>query len=403
MRIGLVAVLLALSALAGCSDKGGSGGDEQIVPREITEDDVDRLEELVTADPRAFSFPGQTELEPFLLLINETVPAGTGVGASEMPNDDGVTDTGGAIIPFDLSEHVPVGQPVEVRIKLKWYGNPGSSADLDIYVNVPGTHDAYAADSRYDESINWNIINKVRVVDTVHVEGQPFEVGLQVTNGKDIHPDGIPYTLRIELVFPTNVVAPGIVYGITVPPGASGLIFDSEPVTGDEHIASEVVVVDPDNLLAVHFTHNDIVTETLFRPVTKPGEYMLYVPNVHGGFLRVSTDVPNPTFQARVLESAWTESILASGPVASPAVPGLSVGGTFDTAGAFPLDLVPFVRPVSGSGSLSAQASLNISSSDGWVATAETTATINDADGGRIGTSGAVATDRSHLAVGTYD
>ncbi len=399
MRALWLVSLLLVAALAGCSDKGGKEI-EDIVPEEITERDVERLEDLVSSDPRAYLFPGQAALAPVLLYFNDTLDPGTGVASTEYPNDDGYTDFGGAVIPYDLSQNVPVGQPVEIRVKLKWYGDPGSSADLDILFNVPGTNDAYTP-SRFDESMNWNIITKFRVANAVRIEGEPFEVGIQATNGKNIHPDGMRYSLQVELRFAESVLAPGVAYGIEVPEGASGLLFQSEPLIGDESIKSEVVLVDPDGFLARHFVHDDIVTETLFVPVEKTGEYVVYSPRMQGGFLRIETDVPNPDYQARILPTAWTETPVASDVALSPAVPGLSMSGAFDTGGAFPLELSAYLRPVGDPGGFTFQASLNISSSTGWVSTAETTGGIQSSQG-RLGTMMTEAHDFSRLAVGAY-
>jgi predicted small secreted protein len=401
MAVAMV-LLVASAALAGCSGGNKKKSTGEDLPDEISRSDVDRLERLVTDPfPRQFSFPGQVVLPPVRTYFNGTVTPGQGAGL-EVPDDDGVMDAGGTVLVHDLSDQVPNGQPVELRLKLKWWGNPGSSADLDLYVNVPGTRDSYSP-NRYDESLNWNIITKFRVVNAVRVDGQPFEVGVQVSNGKNIHPDGIKYSIAVDLHYAAGVFAPGVPYAIQVPEGATSLIFESEPLVGDEHITSEYLVIDPSDGLVRHILHNDIAMETMQVPIRNAGEYVLFAHSMHGGFLRVEADVPIPSNTARILPMTVTETVIAADVLAEPGTQGTGgKAGTFDVSGTFPLDVFGFIRPsgttpVGSSGNVA----LNISSPAGPVHGVEATA-YSDGATGRVGMRQATFVERDNLAVGTY-
>lgn len=391
-----LAVTMVAVALSGCAD-GGAQEDtlEETAPEEIGQQRVDQVEADVGARfPRGFSFPGQEALEMVRIFINETLGPGTGTTSPEVPDDTGPIEGNPSYIVHDVSEHVPVGQPVEMSIKLKWWGNPGAAGDLDIYINVPGTHDAYDGDS-FDESNNWNIVTKFRVVNTVHVEGAPFEVGVQTSNGRIIHPDGMDYSLRVDFAFAEDVLAPGIAYGVTVPQNASRLVFESEPVLGDEHVTGEFMVLDPQDRLLSHFLYDDIGQDTRIVNARMPGEYVMYAPHLRGGFLKVSTDVPNPDFEARILAMEEREEALAEG-VLAPA----GSSGSFEADG-FPLEMHAWIRETAAAGA-AGQAILNLTSPDGWVTTTQVTGNVEGDTVGRIGDRYASHYDNSNLASGTW-
>ncbi|HJQ93269.1 MAG TPA: hypothetical protein VJ874_03165 [Candidatus Thermoplasmatota archaeon] len=411
----LVCAVVAFMALSGCSKKGDDVV-EVVRPEEITERDIARLENLASQYPTRYAFPGQAALPPVLgLFFNGTLSQGTGSAGIEVPNDDGPLDYGGAIIPFDLADKVPVGQAAEVRIGLKWWGDPGTSADLDIWVDMPGVNDALNPE-RYDESMNFNIINKARVANAIHLEGQPFQVGIQVNNGRIVHPDGVDYSLRVDLFFAEGVLGPGAAYAIQVPENATGLVLKTERVTGDEHVDVSFLLIGPGDQLVRHLVHNDIGVDTLFLPVREPGEHIVYAHAMHGGFVSLESEVPNPASQARRLEVAATETVLHEGGAPAPgtyAESGLGgntwgAEGTFDVGPGFPLDVTPFLRGTAGS----VEAAINVSSPSGWVGTAFACNSVADDappycfgyedDGGRVGSNADVRQDRSKLAVGSY-
>jgi hypothetical protein len=427
-----VAVALAV-ALSGCSGGGKKKQDDTFVlPEEITQQDITRLENLASIYPTAFHFPDQNPLPPVLdIFFNGTLAPGTASDSAEFPNGDGPVDYNAAIIPFDLAEHVPVGQPVEVRVVLKWSGDPGASADLDIWSDMPGVPATEEA-KRFDESMNWNIVYKQRVMNAVHLDGAPFQVGLKVTNGHIVHPDGVDYSLRVDLHFVANVLAPGAAYAITVPENSTILVVDTERVIGDEHVDLEMLLIGPKDQLVRHLLHNDIGQETLSLTVPGGGEYIVYAQSMHGGFLRLEAQVPHPDFMARPIETAWQDIVLHAGPEpapgtyaeqgsGSPAATGSNSFGaeeSFDVGPGFPLDIVPFMQASAGP----VDVAINITSPRGWYATgyscsnlpvpqalnnqpvrsAPYCSTFGD-ERGRIGTPLLQRYDRSMIDVGTYN
>jgi hypothetical protein len=407
-----IAIACAL-ALSGCGSKAKP--EQQIVlPDDITEQDIERLSTLASKFPTAFSFPGQTLLEPLVHWINGTVAAGTGSTGVELPNDDGPIDYGSDIIVFDVADKVPVGQPVEVRINLKYWGDPGRAADMDIWVDMPGSSGAVNP-LQFDESNNWNIVNKARVVNSLHLEGQPFAVGLQVSNGRILDPSGsVPYAMQVEFNFVKDVLAPGAPYAIQVPENSTGIVFKTERVTGDEHVEVSFLLIDPNDRLVRYLQHNDIGVDTLFLPVKRPGEYIVYSHAMHGGFVRLESEVPNEGFMARLLPMTATESVLhsdvpAPGTYAESGLGGNSWGaeGTINID-VFPLDVMPFIRSTAGS----FNAAINVTSPSGWVASgfACTSAAAQappycaglEDERGRVGSTTHVRSDRSHLEIGSY-
>ncbi len=398
----LVLALLLTVGLAGCSSKK-KDKPEEVIPEGIRREDLERAELLVSDFPLRYSFPGQAAIEARRIYFNGTFAAGDGATGVEQPTDEGPLDYGAKVVTYDLAAEVPVGQPAEIRMEMKWVGDPGRAGDLDIYVNVPGTNDAYSP-GRVDESWNFNIGTKVRVVDAVHVDGQPYEVGIQLNNGRIVHPDGMSYSLQVDLVYGKDVLAPGVPYAITVPENATQLIFESEPLAGDEHLQSEFIVIGPNDQLIRHVVHNDIATETYGIVVPGPGEYVVYAHNMHGGFLRLESDVPNPTSMARPLATTTTAIPIHSGAPKPGTFAEMGNGagntwggqGTFDVAGTFPLDLA-----LSITGTASSSGALNVTSPTGWFGTAYTTATYTSGSD-RVGPQGAANYDRGSLALGTY-
>jgi hypothetical protein len=378
-------VLAGGIGLAGCSE--GAPPPADAIPVELTQERVEELEALATSLPRAVAFPDQAALAPVKVVVDGLLEQGAGITSVELTGDDSVLEVNPEYITFDLTEYVPEGQPVEVNMALKWYGNPGAGVDMDIYANVPGTHDAYDPEA-WNWDFNWNIVNKARTVDTVHIAGEPLEVGMQVTNGKALHPEGVRWQFRFELYFPANVLPPGIPFAIHVPPEGRGLIFESEPVTGEEHVTSSFIVVGPDDQFVRAVRHNDIGTETLFIPVRGAGEYVVYSQAQHGGFLRVETDVPSGQNVARALARTVTEAVLVSQLGMAPGAAGtpvdMAMRGDIDTSTVpSPLDLAMFARPAAGAaltGSVVAEAA----SAAGIVD--QLSVTVNaEGDFGRIG------------------
>lgn len=396
----VVAVATFVSiTLAGCSNEGPAEVEDDI-PVAISRQQVEEIEaRILEAHPRAFQFPDQSLLAPVVQVINDTIGPGEGLGLEPI-NDDSVADVLGTVKSYDISELAPTNQPVELRVRLKWWGDPGASADLDIFADVPGLHTSYSTGFD-EESWNWNIVTKTLVINTARLEGQPFEIGVQAQNGKVLHPDGVPFSLTVQAFFIQGVLSPQVPYALTLPPGATLFILESEPVTGDEHVTSELVIIDPNDRLHRVVSHNDIGTETLSIPASRPGEYIFYVASQHGGFLRVETDIPNPDYQARILPKTITETVVAGPAVLAPAPPE-SVGesGPVDLGGGHPLDLYGFIRaaaPVS----VNVDLAFAITGSQDPVHSLVATPLI-EGDVGRIGPRIVEVRDRTQMTDGEY-
>lgn len=418
MRALLASLVVVCMAVAGCSGGGGSKNPPQVIlPDEITEQDIERLGNLAAKFPTAFTFPGQAVLEPLFHWINGSLEPGTGSTGTELPTDDGPIDYGGDIIVFDVADKVPVGQPVEVRIHLKWFGDPGRAADVDIWVDMPGERGAVDS-GRFDESNNWNIGGKVRVVNSIHLDGQPFAVGMQVNNGRILDPTGsVEYQMLVEFHFVKDVLPPGAPYALRVPANSTILVVDTERVFGDEHVDVDFVIVGPNDEVIRSMHHNDIGQETLAISIPGGGEYVVYSPKMHGGFLRFESQVPNEAFEARPLERVLQEVVLHAGPDPAPgtyAEQSQASSNTFGAEGTFevtvpPLDIIPFVRT-----DAPADIALNVTAPDGWhttlfacgrqsvvVSTAPFCGYYGD-ERGRVGGNAITRYDRTTLDKGTY-
>lgn len=398
---GVLWTVLALVAvtLSGCADDAPVEEEEE-VPTQLTQEDVDRLEELVAEQhPRIFAFPGQEVLEPVFDWANGTVGSEGNTGIEPI-DDDGPADMGGPIQVHDISDLVPAGQPVELRLELKWAGDPGASVDLDLYINVPGLTTTHS-EGHYDESWNWNRVTKNQVVNTVRIDGQPFEIGVQANNGKTVVPEGVSYSIEVQAFFPENPVLPPLVpHGLTLPEGGTGFILESEPITGDEHIETDLIIVGPDDILHRSIHHNDIGTETLRIAASTPGEYVFYIAEQHGGFIRVETDVPNPDFEARPLTKVVEETALYDGAVAAPGSPGTyGEEGALDLPGT-PLDLYSFIR-VSQGASISGDVQMDVLSQDGVVHSMVVTGSALT-DEGRLGDPPQESRDRTMIVDGAF-
>jgi hypothetical protein len=399
-RGALVAVAAFVAvALAGCSGDGPEAVEDDI-PLAISRQQVEELEARILEEhPRSYAFPEQQVLAPALRIINDTIDIGEAIGLEPI-NDDSVADAAGTVKSYDISDLAPANQPVELRIRLKWWGDPGASADLDIFTDVPGLRTSHSTGFD-EESWNWNIVTKTMVVNTARLDGEPFEVGVQAQNGKVAHPDGVPFSLTVEAFFAQGVLSPQVPYALTLPAGATLFILESEPVTGDEHVTTELVIIDPNDRLHRVVAHNDIGTETLSIPASRPGEYIFYVASQHGGFLRVEADIPNPDFQARIVAKTVTETVVAGPAIVAPAPPD-EVGqtGGLTLEGPHPLDIYAFIRSALPA-SLSIDVAFAISGSQDPVH-ALVAGPLVAGDFGRIGLRIEEERDRTQMTDGEY-
>jgi hypothetical protein len=386
-----IALALGIAlALAGCVGLGGDDADtasedQGVEGVDVGEQTEENIQERTQDEPTNYTVPSQDPLATTTEIYEETVGPEANA-AVECKNDRCGNNVNTYRQVQDVSQHVPTGQATEIDIKLHYQGGPASSADLDIYVNVPGYETEYAPDN--NDEFNWKLSVQTLTVNTVGVSGQPAEIGVQVTNGKVVEP--MDYTLNVTFRYADNVVTPYHPYAIQVPENATGLIFESEKTGGGEHIKSEFLVIGPDDNLVRHVSYNDLViaSESVIVPVSQPGEYVFYAPKMRGGFLSVTADAPPQERPMETLERELQRTVDLSGPAPgsiewSP-TEGCSVsfvgscetgattpmsGGqetTFTIEDSFPLEVDSFVGPADGE-RVTASSQVKISSEEGLV------------------------------------
>lgn len=390
----LLALLLFAAPLAGCLKKGEIetiGTEQQKVDEILGKAGRDSLVEAASLIPKNYTFPGQELLPPALFEHVGRITTSAN-GALEAERDESGIEQNTFVELQDISALVPPGQPVELVIDLVWDASEANSADLDIVVDVPGTRTTYSPTS---ETFNWNLAVKTMVVNTVGVAGSPASVGVQAGGGAVSQ--GFDYTLSVRATYVKDVLTPYHPWAIEVPPGASGLIIESEKAGGDEHMSAQFVLLDPeDNLVQfVDFNDIDIPTESIFIQTAKAGTYVFYAYHMHGGFFRVKADVPLDANAARPLALVETRTVDSASP--APGVAGKDVfngsalGGAvptsdvnptivdFQTTGAFPLRVSGFVTgPVITQGKIVLKSPLGVVHSFTKIARAES-------DGGSVG------------------
>lgn len=363
------------------SADAGSGGVEGVDVSERTEQNIEKR----TQEPTNYTVPAQQNLETKTVIFEDSIGPQSNT-AVECRNDRCGNDVNTYRKVQDVSQHVPVGQATEIDIKLHYQGGPGSSADLDVYVNVPGFETEYAPDN--NDEFNWKLSVQTLTVNTVGVSGEPAEVGVEVTNGKLV--SSMDYTLNVTFRYADNVVTPYHPYAIEVPEGATGLVLESAKAGGGEHIHSKFLLIGPDDNLVRQVTYNDlaIASESVLIPVDQAGEYIFYAPEMRGGFLTVSADAPPEERTMEILEREVVRTVDLSGPAPGsiehsptegcnmPFVGSCETGATTPMAGgqettftiedSFPLEISAFVGSEDGPRA-TAGSQVKISSSDGLV------------------------------------
>lgn len=376
----LLTMLLSLAflggPLAGCLGGSDSAAVEPNAEQEkadeiLGEAGKDRLVDVASIIPKNWSMPDQKLLPPVELSFLGKVDT-SAVGSYEAERDEGGIDYNTRVHTYDISPQLPPGQPAEVVIDLFWDASEANSADLDIFIDLPGTKTSY---SPVSETMNWNHVLKTVVVNTIGVSGQPALVGVQIASG--MVSQGFDYTLDVRVQYVQDVLTPYHAWALDVPSGAGGIILESVKAGGDEHIRSEFVLIDPeDNLVKnVMFDDINIPTQSVLIPVTKAGTYVFYAFYMHGGFLSAKADVPLDNVQARPLKLVEEEVVITSElapglagkdylyPTAS--VPSEDVNAIeFDVpfTDKFPLRVTGFIR-----GQLVADAKLTLESPKGLV------------------------------------
>ncbi len=385
----ILALALSLTLLtAGCL--GILGGDEDV---DATNTNDTQGIDISTGTQEDIQKRTATKLSNYTLSAQDALPSETvyfngSVSAQantayESKNDRSGNDVNTYLQTYDVSQQIPEGQPTEMVVKLVYFGSAGSSADLDIYVNVPGTETEYASDN--SDEWNWKAAILTKTVNTVGVQGEDHLVGVQVTNGKVVQP--MDYTLKVTFRYADDVLTPYHPYAFEVPENATSIILESVKTGGDEHIKSDFFILGPDDELVKYTRYNDlaIASESVLIPVNQPGTYVFYAPTMTGGFLSLEADAPPEDRNLTILPRKLTEVTDLSGPAAGTpeydATEGCSMafvgscetgtstpkqGGqsaTFTVADAFPLEIWGWVE---GSGA-TAGTDLTISSSKGPV------------------------------------
>lgn len=309
----LLSIAFLAGPLAGCL--GGDDApveapsEDQLKADEILgEQGRDKLVDVASVIPKNWSMDGQRLLPPTELNFVGKVDT-SAVGSYEAERDEGGLDYNTVLHTYDISPQLPAGQPAEIVIDLFWDASEFNSADLDIFVDVPGTKTSY---SQVSETMNWNHVLKTMVVNTVGVQGQSAVVGVQIASG--IVSQGFEYKLDIRFQYVEDVLTPYHAWGLEVPSGAGGIILESVKAGGDEHIRSEFVLLDPDQNLVKYVMFDDIniPTQSVLIPVSKPGRYVFYAYYMEGGFLSAKADVPLDNTVATPLGVKEEEIVLTS-------------------------------------------------------------------------------------------
>ena len=390
----VLAALLVSTALAGCLKKDPV---QTMSAEQEKADDIlgqagrQSLVDAAAIVPKNYSFAGQELLPPVVFEYVGQITQSAN-GALEAEKDEGGIERGTYVELQDISHLVPVGQPVELVIDLVWDASEANSADLDIAVDVPGAATMYSPTS---ETFNWNLAVKTLVVNTVGVEGKPAKVGIQAAGGAVTQ--GFEYELTIRATYVEDVLTPYHAWAFDVPPSAGGVILESEKAGGEEHVASQFVIIGPDDELVqfVDFNDIDIPTESVFIPLSKPGTYVFYAYTMQGGFLRIKADVSLDETAARTL--ALVETKVADSTAPAPGVAGKdhfngsALGGAapvpdvnptvvdIDTGATFPLRVTGYIT-----GPVMSQAKITLKSSLGAVHTLTKIARAED-DSGSVG------------------
>lgn len=313
------------------------------------------IEARANAQFQNYTVPGQEELPTVTKWFNGTVGPGEGVPSIEDRNDRSGLNYNTPIVSNDISGDVPPGQPAVIRAKVWYFAQPGSGTDLDIYANVPGLETEFATDNC--DEFSWKVCVQEMTIPTVGSDDHPMEIGVQIANSKTV--DSLDYMMEVKIDYVADVVTPYTPYAVEMPENATGLVVTSEKAGGSEHIDAEFLVVGPDDQLVEHVEYNDIAiaTESKRIPVSQPGEYVVYILDIQGGFLGVEADVPVPAEQREIRPLERVEETVTDASSPAPGTGGYCVpaaggdgctteltyneGGSTDFAvnGTFPLEI----------------------------------------------------------------
>lgn len=324
----LVVAVFALGAFAGCigNNNDAKKDDDPLVPQTKEEkrnlliqelkylgDDNrtdDRIREATSELPFNYSFPGQLELpEVGPVFFNGSIAPSDGF-AHEAPRDEGATNVMPIYKTTEVTEHLPPGQPVEISVVLGWNNDLGSSADLDLYADLPGIETDFSLQDQY---FKMGANYEVATFNVVGVEGKKSFVGVQASNPNTLLRE-VSFAVRMVFTYASDVIGPGVAYGIDVPEGARSLVFTTEKARGEDHLNATVLLVGPDRAV-LRLLYDDVALPDQKAGVAVyPGSWVLYSDRMHGGFLRVKADVPLPVSKARVLATEVVETPVATAP-----------------------------------------------------------------------------------------
>ncbi len=415
--------MIALLPFAGCLGIFGDDSPEDdqeasSLEDELGEETAAAIEGEVQRQFTNYTMPGQEDREDVILWLNGTVSAGESSASQEDRNDRSGNKYNTVYRTEDISSHLPHGQPVEINLKLWFFSQPGSSSQIDTYVNVPGTETDWSGGDC--DEFSWKICVQERTVNTMGVEGEPAEVGVQVSNNRAVQ--DLEYFYEVQISYADDVIGPGAPFAVDVPENTTGLVFGSvKPNAG--HMSGEFIVVGPDDQLVEYVAYDDLAlaTESRLVQVDEPGEYIVYAQELTGGFLSVDSDVPVPPEQlsTRILDKTEESVSIANQPAPGagcvPVNPEGAVGecqenailggdeAQFSVEGAFPLELHIWINQ-EGQAAMNADSEVRLSSEQGLVYHAKKWMQYED-DSGTLGSTRDDINFNEYwenLALGTY-
>lgn len=417
--------MIAMLPMAGClgvfgSDDGEAEADTSSLEEDLGEETASRIQGEVQREFTNYTIPGQEELEQVVLWLNDTVSAGESMASIEDRNDRSGNNYNTEIRTEDISQHIPHGQPAEVSVKLWFYSQPGSSSQIDTYVNLPGTETEWSGDDC--DEFSWKICVEERTINTIGIDGEQAEVGVQISNNRAF--EDLEYFYQVKITYADDVIGPATPYAVDVPENTTGLVFSSVKPNGG-HMTGEFVVIGPDDELVEHVQYDDLAlaTESRLVQVDEPGEYVVYAQDLTGGFLAVDSDVPVPPdkLDMRMLERTEDSSPLATQPAPGAGCVPVNLGPNgncedqamqagdqeqFSVEGTFPLELHVWINGAEepSEPEANADAELRLYSENGLVYHAKKWMQYEDGDG----TLGSTRDDLNfnayweNLALGTY-
>jgi len=286
----------------------------------------ERIRQATSELPYNYSFPGQLELpEVGPVYFNGTIAPADGP-SHEAPRDEGAIQVRPIYKTAVVTEYLPPGQPVEVSVVLGWVNDLGSSADLDIYADLPGRKSEFSLQDQY---FKMGANYEVATYNVVGVEGRKSFIGVQASNPNTLLRE-VSFTVRIVFTYAQDVVGPHVAYALDVPDGGRTLVFSTEKARGEDHLKAGVMLVGPDNAVQ-YLEYDDVALPDQQAGVSVyPGRWTLYSDRMQGGFLRVRADVPLPASKAVPVATEVVTTTVATTPDAPSAASWVSVGWESD-------------------------------------------------------------------------